>query len=149
MANNPWNGTELKRFWATARSAGLDSGNVYEIIQERYPGRRRLHDLTRGEFMRLFTDIVQKQVSAHDNELDTIFAGTSMEPSWLRIRWLQRQLQWSNDRLVGYILWHGRKSGRQIDSVRWLTVDKSRGIITAMEKMRRNRTYQMRQENTL
>ena len=72
--------------------------------------------------------------------LDGYFAGQAMERSWRRIRWLQRQLGWSDARLVNYVLWHGSQSGSKIDHIRWLTVGKARGVITGMEKMRKLRT---------
>ncbi len=133
-APNPWQGEELKHFWALANSVfgpKQATGRVYDVISIRYK-KGKLHELDRSEFAGLLAEL---HIRAQGN-LDAQFRGTPMAGPWRKIRWLQRELDWSDQKLINYILWHGRKTGRAVDSINWLTVDKSRAIITGMHKMR-------------
>jgi hypothetical protein len=132
--DTPWQGEELKHFWALANNAfGRERATerVYDIIAFRCK-KSKLHELSRPEFLVLLNDL---RFKAGDN-LDAIFADTPMEPSWRRIRWLQRELGWTDARLINYIGWHGRKTGTNVDNIKWLTVQKARGIVIAMQRMR-------------
>jgi len=131
----PWTDKELKQFWASARAAGMDREDVYCTLSARY-NKSKLHDLTRMEFIRLIADMAKKQ-PYRQNALDGYFTGTPMEASWRHIRYLQRRLRWSDNDLANYIKWHGRKTGTNIEHLKWLTVQKSRGIITGMKKILR------------
>jgi len=149
--NVPWEPIELKRFWAMARTAGMSKDAVHSLIGKMFEGKEKLHDLTREEFVRLMGDIAVKvmgsRLRGNDNSgMDGYFAGTPMAWSWKKIRWLQRQLGWSDVRLINYIKWHGKETVRKIDHVGWLTVDKARGIITGMEKIRHGNYYRIKKE---
>lgn len=139
-----WTTTELKRFWALARKAGMSKDGVRILIEHTFDGKERLHDLTRAEFLRLLNDLVLKQTEVQ-GELDRYFAGTPMRWSWSKIRWLQRQLKWTDGQLINYIKWHGRKGYTSTgtpyytDHIRWLTVDKAHGIIAGMLKINKLR----------
>jgi len=147
----PWNGKELKQFWAMARAAGMSKDAVHCLIGQMFPHTVEtqnvvsLHNLTRGEFIRLMNDIALKQSGIVD-DLDRHFIGKPVYPSWLRIRWLQRQIGWSNGQLVNYIKQHGKNTVKKIDHISWLTVNKAHGIITGMEKIRHSNHYRFPKE---
>ena len=144
----PWEPIELRQFWAMARAVGMSKESVYNLIGKMFPGKEKLHALTRDEFIRLMNDLETKGVRDQGvkNSIDRYFAGTPMEAPWRRIRWLQRQLGWGDEHLKGYIKWHGKDTARWIDHIGWLTVDKARGIITGMEKMRHSKKYRLTKE---
>jgi hypothetical protein len=127
----PWRGGELKRFWAMTRAAGIDRETIYKTINCNFR-KERLHNLTRTEFIQLMSFIAKNQKT---ESKDKHFLGTPMEAPWRHIRYLQRQLGWSDEDLGHYISWHGKKVGTNIDNVRWLTVEKARAIITGMKKI--------------
>jgi len=121
----------------------MDIGAVHGAIAAHFPGKARLHDLTRVEFLRFLSDLSKKTGNGKwdtgngAEDLDRFFAGTAVERPWLRIRWLQRRLEWSDQRLINYVLWHGNRTGSRIDHIRWLSVSKARGIITGMERIKK------------
>lgn len=127
---HPWvNTNELRRFWAIARQAGVSADGVHAIIEGHYPGRSRLHDLTRLEFIKLmdlfFTaaDVSPGSIPSLDEDY-----GNPYDGQWRKIRWLQRQLQWSDLHLLNYV-----KKQCGISHVRFLTTYGARAVITGME----------------
>ncbi len=130
----PWVGEELKHFWALANHAfGRHEATqrVYDMIAFQLK-KDRLHELSRPEFLHILNELRFKA----GQDLDAIFQGTPMQPLWTRIRWLQREMRWSDGRLINYILWHGRKAGKNVESIRWLTVDKARAVVIGMQRIK-------------
>lgn len=129
----PWTPTELKRFWALARLSGLDREKVHEVLQGRF-GKKRLHDCTRTEFLQFMNDLTcnlgpYAGLSPLGLQLEK-HHGCS-EGQWRKIRWLQRELGWSD-----LHLWHYIKQHAHIDHIRWLCdVRQVRAVITGMEKI--------------
>ena len=132
QGDTPWIGEELRHFWAMANQlfGKAATARVYDMMAAQCQ-KSRMHELTRKDFVLLLNDLRFRT----GQQLDEIFRKTEMWPSWLRIRWLQRELKWSDGRLVNYILWHGKKTDNKIDHIRWLTVIKARGIIVGMQRI--------------
>lgn len=131
--DTPWaHPKELRRFWTIARQAGVSQDGVRAIIAGHYPGKSRLHDLTRVEFIKLM-DLLFHGPSGKDSgvlpELD-IRHGSCGDGQWRKIRWLQRQLRWSDTHLVNYIQ---KECG--IHHVQFFTAWGARAVITGMEKI--------------
>ena len=109
----------------------MSTARVYDMMAAQCGGKRHMHDLMRPEFMQLLNDLRFRA----GKQLDEIFRGTEMWPSWLRIRWLQRELKWNDGRLANYILWHGKRTDSKIDHIKWLSVQKARGIVIGMQNI--------------
>lgn len=133
QTSGPWaHAKELKRFWAIARQAGVSQDGVHAIIQGHYPGKTRLHDLTRVEFIKLMDLLFHGAGQPAANtipDLD-IRHGACEDGQWRKIRWLQRQLRWDDTHLVNYI---NRLCG--IHHARFLTTWGARAVITGLEKI--------------
>lgn len=128
----PWaHARELKRFWAIARQAGVSQEGVRAIINGHYPGKNRLHDLSRVEFIQLMDLLFHGPGKTADTipDLD-IRHGSCQDGQWRKIRWLQRRLGWPDDHLVNYI-----RKACGIDSVRFMTTWGARAVITGMENV--------------
>lgn len=128
----PWvHSRELKRFWVIARQAGVSTEGVHAIIAGHYPGKNRLHDLTRVEFIRLMDLLFHGPAKPSDiiSDLD-IRHGSCADSQWRKIRWLQRRLRWDDTHLVNYIM---KECG--IHHVRFLTTWGARAVITGLEKI--------------
>lgn len=127
-----WTPEELKHFWALANTAHgrAATDRVYDMMALQCK-KFKMHELSRPEFRTLLNELRWQA----GRDLDEIFRETSMEPIWLRVRHLQRSLKWTDTRLVNYALFHGRKSGCHVDSLRWLTVDKLRAIAIGLDKI--------------
>lgn len=120
----PWKGKrELKRFWVLAAQLGGEQF-VYNTVWDRFK-KSRLHELTRDEFLELLKDMmrVSRRCTCETHH------GQASCAQYRRIKHLQRRLGWSDDRLTAYI-----RKYAHIDSIRFLTVPKARGIIAGMEK---------------
>jgi hypothetical protein len=124
----PWRGKELKRFWAVVRRAGVSKDGVRLIIEGHFPGKSRLHDLTRGQFIYLM-DLFYRNGGGPDQGLEERHGNIS-GGQWRKIRWLQRRLGWSDRHLTNYICKLAR-----ISHIRFLTAGAARAAITGMEKM--------------
>jgi len=131
-ASGPWaHARELRRFWAIARKAGVGKDGVHAIIEGHYPGKSRLHDLTRVEFIKIMDLLFHGPANASDTVPDLdVRHGACADGQWRKIRWLQRRLTWSDTHLINYIK---RECG--IHHVQFLTVWGARAVITGMEKM--------------
>jgi hypothetical protein len=132
--DKPWIGEELRHLWALANKVfgrSQATERVYDMIALK-AHKTKLRELSRPDFLAILNDLRSRA----GEELDTIFAASPMELTWRRIRWLQRELRWTDSRLVNYILFHGRKTNKNVESIRWLTVDKAKGIIVGMQRMR-------------
>ena len=138
-----WSPRELRQFWAIANQVyGKDAlTRVYDTIAMQYKATK-LHELDRGEFLKLTNDLALKtqgqgsgvRGQGPGKSLDSLFTGTAMERPWRHIRYLQRQLGWTELHLVNYI-----KMAARLDSINWLSVDRSRGVITGMMKVLKNK----------
>ena len=124
----PWRGKELKRFWAVARKAGVSKDGVHLIIEGHFPGKSRLHDLTRGQFI-FMMNLLFSNGDAPDQELEERH-GNINDNQWRKIRYLQRRLGWSDVHLTNYICKLAR-----ISHIRFLTTGAARAAIIGMEKM--------------
>jgi hypothetical protein len=128
----PWaSPRELRQFWAIANEVFEKKQaveRVHDAIQFQFHVEK-MHELTREEFLKLMGDWAKKIAANRGNVLDSYFAGQAMEPSWRRIRWLQRQLAWTDAHLVNYIL-----ALTHIDNVRWLSVNRAHAVISGMSK---------------
>lgn len=134
-SGTPWNSPrELRQFWAIANQAfgkGQALERVHDAIRFQFHVDK-MHDLTREEFVKLMSDLALKnsELRTPNSKLDACFTGTAMERPWRHIRYLQRQLGWTELHLVNYI-----KMATHLDSINWLSVDRSRGVITGMAKV--------------
>jgi len=137
----PWRSNEeLKRFWALARRYGGDDF-VYDTIYLRY-GAKKLHEIARHQFLELLIHMEGNGSQLTDNrEPETVnrqpfpcscntHHGLASCGQYRKILWLMRHLGWDEIRLNAYI-----KKYAHIDSIRFFTAPKARGIITGMEKM--------------
>lgn len=127
----PWQGNELRQFWAAAKLAGIGKERVNEIVAGHY-GKPGIKALTRSEWAHLLIvfsqyvrprrrEILSKNDPAH---------GRANDDQWARIRWLQGLLGWTDEHRDAYIKKHGH-----IDSIRFMSVDTGRAIITGMHKI--------------
>lgn len=144
----PWrNNEELKRFWALARRYG-GHDFVYDTIYLRY-GAEKLHEIARHQFLELLehmeknssrftvhgSQLTDNREPITDNRQPAVCGcgthhGAASCGQYRKILWLMRQLGWDEIRLNAYI-----KKYAHIDSIRFFTAAKARGIITGMEKM--------------
>ena len=127
--NAPWHGKELRRFWLIARERGVSKDGVHLIIEGHYPGKKRLHDLTRAEFIFLMNLIYYNGDPLVNMDLEE-HHGNIHAGQWSKIRWLQRRLKWSDPHLTNYICKHGR-----ISHVRFMTAQIARAVIVGMGKI--------------
>jgi hypothetical protein len=127
----PWTPEELRNFWASAKLTGIDREQVREIVRGHYH-KSSLRDLTRPEWEHLLVIVSQYArprrraiLSTHDPR-----HGRASDGQWARIRWLQGLLGWTDGQRDAYIRKHGH-----IDSIRFMTVDIARAVITGMHKI--------------
>jgi hypothetical protein len=127
----PWEGTELKSFWAVCRLLHIDRTNVDEMIKEHF-GKDHMLDLTRPEWIDLFLAVKEFARPRRRAALEGKDPkhGRASDDQWSRIRWLQGQLGWTDEHRDSYIKQHGG-----IDNVAWMTVSIGRAVIVGMQKV--------------
>lgn len=127
MAMTPWKDIkDLRRLWVLSAQFG-GKQFVYDAIWMRY-GKKRLHDLTESEFYELLEDIKRKEKESGCTCKE--HHGWASCGQYRRIKWLQKRLLWDDRRLLSFV-----KRCAHVDSLRFLTVDKARGVIAGLEKI--------------
>jgi hypothetical protein len=116
-AKAPWRGNEMRHFRALVRRIPDETWLARHLLACNATGCRGLE-------RRQWLALLSRARIALDPEY-----GCSDE-QWARIRWLQHGIGWDDRHLENYIKKHGH-----IDSIRFMTVDIARAVITGMHKI--------------